>query len=150
MAQNDSSLKDFIHNFDLLIKKIAPGEVNTTLEFVVLLDSFIAEVKKTGARNLIISAPHTSPMFKHKIKTWIIQYILPQMQSIGIRRLAFAVQRENIGLDEIISNPKKNFEVGIFTSLSVATAWIMNLSFSTGQTRICEALSSEYFSQYPH
>ena len=150
MAPNDSPLKGFIRNFDLLIKKIAPGDVSTTFDIVVLLDGFIAEVKKTGARNLIISASHTSPIFEHKIKTWIIQYILPQMQSIGIRRLAYVMQGESTMPHEIIRTPKIDFEVGMFTSLSAATAWIMDLSLTPGQIRTCDTLSPEYFRQYPH
>ena len=150
MPPNDNSLKGYMRDFDLLIKKIAPGEVWTTFEFVVLLNGFIAEVRKTGAKNLIISASHTSPIFEHKIKTWIIQFILPQMQCIGIRRLAFVMQDEISKPHEIIRIPNKNFELGIFTSLSAATAWVMNLSLTYGQTRTCEALSPEYCLQYPH
>lgn len=150
MPPNDNSLKGYIRDFDLLIKKITPGEVRTTFEFVVLLNGFIAEVKKTGARNLIISASHTSPIFEHKIKTWIIQYILPQMQCIGSRRLAFVMQRESSTSYEIIRLPNKNFEIGIFTSQSAATAWVMNLSLISGQIRTCTSLSPEYCRQYPH
>ena len=136
----DSPRKDFIRNFDLLIKKVAPGQANTTVDFIVLLHSFIAEVNLTGARNLIIAAPHTSPIFERKIKAWTIQYILPQMQSSGIRRIAFVMQEKNTGLSQIIHIPKKGFEVGVFASLSEATAWIMNMSMVANRSKTCDAL----------
>ena len=136
----DGPRKDFIRSFDLLIKKITPGQANSTVGFVVLLNDFIAEVRQTGARNLIIAAPYTSPIFERKIKTWTIQYILPQMQNSGIRRIAFVMQERNTALSQIIHISKKGFEVGIFASLSGATAWIMNMTTVAGRTRTCDTL----------
>lgn len=134
---------DYIRNFDLLIKKIAPGLTYTTVDFLILLDNLIVEVKHSGARNLIIAASHASPIFENKIKTWILQYILPQMYNSGIKRIAFVMQGKTTGLEEIIHIPIKGFEVGIFSSLSGATAWIMNLSLAPGQARTCDTLNSK-------
>jgi hypothetical protein len=133
----DNAHYQFINNFKLLIKRIAPGSIKTTVDFVIILHGILSEVKETNARNLIISIPTDSILFKKKIKTWTFKYLLPQMQTIGIRRVAFVMQHKNVDHPEIIHNKKKGFEVGIFSYLSEATAWIMELSTGPYRTAIC-------------
>lgn len=133
----DNAHYEFINNFKLLIKKIAPGGIKTTVDFVLILHGILSEVKETKARNLIITIPTDSILFKKKIKTWTFKYLLPQMQTIGIMRVAFVMQHKYLDHPEIIHNAEKDFEVGIFSYLSEATAWIMELSTGPYRTASC-------------
>ncbi len=133
----DNAHYEFINNFKLLIKRIAPGSIKTTVDFVLLLHGILAEVKETKAVNLIITIPTDSLLFKKKIKTWTFKYLLPQMQTIGIMRIAFVMQHKYVDHPEIIHNAKKDFEIGIFSYLSEATAWIMELSPGSYRMATC-------------
>ena len=133
----DNAHYEFINNFKLLIKRIAPGSIKTTVDFALILHEILSEVKETNARNLIITVPSDSMILKKKIKSWIFKYLLPQMQTIGIMRVAFVLQHKYVDHPEIIYNAKKDFEVGIFSYLSEATAWIMQLSSGSYRTANC-------------
>jgi hypothetical protein len=117
----------YFSNFKLLIKKVSPGSLNSTADFLILLHSYIAEAERAGVQNLIIAAPHDSLMFKRKIKTWIIQFLLPQMKHIGVKRVAFVMQTEN-GTDKEISHIiLQSPEIGVFINMPEAIGWTMGL-----------------------
>ncbi|MDY0103980.1 MAG: hypothetical protein RBS07_13680 [Lentimicrobium sp.] len=133
----DIAQYEFIDKFKLLIKRISPGSIKTTVDFVILLHGILAEVKGAKAENLIITIPTDSMLFKREIKRWTFKYLLPQMQTIGIKRVAFVIQHKYVNHPETICDENKDFEVGIFSYLAEATAWILKLSASPYRTSTC-------------
>lgn len=124
--------QNYFSDFNLLIKKVATGSLNSTADFLILFHSYIADAEKAGVKNLIIAAPHDSLQFKRKIKAWIIQFLLPQMRHIGVKRVAFVMQSES-ATDERISHIfLAKPEIGIFISMPEAIGWAMGLTSLPG------------------
>jgi hypothetical protein len=120
--------QNYLRDFNLLIKKVTPGSLNSTADFLILLHSYIAEAERDGVKNLIIAAPHDSLLFKRKIKAWIVQFLLPQMRHIGVKRVAFVMQSENAANKGISHIILQSPEIGVFASMPEAIGWAMGLS----------------------
>lgn len=117
---------DLVRKFSLLIKKIKPG-IHTTVDFLVMLNGMISEAKEKNAENLIIAVPFDSILFQRKIKSWIIQYLLPQMKEIGLKRVAIVLRKSKSEQNRNLLHPDQDPEIRIFTDIAEATGWIMRI-----------------------
>lgn len=142
----DIRSKDFLSELGLLIKKVAPEQVSSTANFLQVINSCISEAEQKEAQNLIISAPYDSPLFERRLRSWIMQYLIPQMKHIGVKRVAFVMQKENCLPHQIVHQVYHFPEIGVFTTIPDALGWIMDLikptsndkiSCSTEQTGYC-------------
>lgn len=141
----DNRSKDFLSELGLLIKKVAPEQVSSTADFLQAINSCITEAEQKEAQNLIISAPYDSPLFDRRLRLWIVKYLIPQMKHIGVKRVAFVMQKENCLQRKLVHQVYHFLEIGVFTTIPDALGWIMNLTKPANNDIIdCSTKQTDY------
>ncbi|MCB9016725.1 MAG: hypothetical protein H6541_13135 [Lentimicrobiaceae bacterium] len=122
------ALYEFNKDFNLLINQIEADQMRSPSGYILSLVAMLQETERLKARNLMVMAPAEVFHLNNKIHDWVAQYIIPQMSHLGVKRVAFCVSKLPAELTEHIAVFGNEPEVGVFTSMPRAKAWIMGVS----------------------
>lgn len=119
---------EFITEFSLLIDHIDPHLVKSPSGYIMNLLSLLDEAKRLHAINLLVLAPAEVYHLNLKMHDWVSRYLIPQMNHSGIKRLAFCVTCVPEKMEEHRTISGNSPEIGIFSSMPMAKAWILGIS----------------------
>ena len=124
---------EYNSRFSLLISKTPPGGKITFTDYTLFLFSFLREAELHPVRNVIITSPDLPKEFSEKLHIWFNNYIIPQFNHLGVVRIAIVTGPGNN------RNKKRPVfcgikpEIGLFSSMPEAKAWITGL-FNQSET----------------
>lgn len=118
---------EFLADHGILINHVNENYVVSPSSYILNLIAFLDEAERLKATKLLVMAPSEVYHMDFKMHEWVSRYLFPQMNHIGIKKIAFCVK----SLPEDMAEHKATFgqkpEIGVFTSMPEAKAWILDL-----------------------
>lgn len=134
---------EFLADHGMLINHVNEGHVNSPSSYILNLIAFLDEAERLKATKLLVLAPSEVYHMNFKMHEWVSRYLFPQMNHIGISKIAFCVK----SLPAVMKEHKATFgqqpEIGVFTSMPEAKAWILGLLDKSSITLTFEAQGSD-------
>ena len=143
------AIYEFNKDFNLLINQIKANQMCSPSGYILSLVSTLQEAERLKAKNLLVMAPAEVFNLNNKIHDWVAQYIIPQMSHLGIKRVAFCVSKLPQELTEHMAVFGNQPEVGVFTSMPRAKAWIMGVS-DKPESMLLKTTGFNHFSNPAH
>lgn len=112
----------------MLVNHIDPDEVVSPTSYILNLLTLLDEACRLKATNLLILAPAEVYHLDFKMHDWVSLYLIPQMNHMGIERIAFCVNKLPENMDEQKTIFGQKPEVGVFSCMPRAKAWILGVS----------------------
>jgi len=119
---------EFLNEFKLLINHIDPHKVIAPSGYILNLISLLDEAERLKATKLLVLAPAEVYDLDFKMHDWVSRYLIPQMNHLGIKRVAFCVSRFPEKINEHSTIFGHSPEVGVFTSMPRAKAWVLGVT----------------------
>ncbi|NTW23593.1 MAG: hypothetical protein HGA37_02745 [Lentimicrobium sp.] len=118
---------EFLSDHGILINHVNSHYITSPSSYILNLFSFIDEAQRLKATKMLVMATSEVYHMELKMHEWVSRYLFPQMNHIGIKKIAFCVKKI---VDEQ-NDHKATFghqpEIGIFTSMPEAKAWILDV-----------------------
>jgi hypothetical protein len=118
---------EFLQNHSILVNHVNGGEVVSPSSYILNLISFLDEAERLKATLLLVMAPSEVYQMNFKMHDWVSRYLFPQMSHIGIKKIAFCVNSLPADMKEHKSTFGQNPEIGVFTSMPEAKAWMLDV-----------------------
>lgn len=119
---------EFLQEFSLLIDHIDPQLVVSPSGYIMNLLSLLDEAQHRKAVNLLVLAPAQVYHLNFRMHDWVSSYLIPQMKHAGIERIAFCVNKLPEEMEEQRTIFGRFPEIGVFSSMPRAKAWILGVS----------------------
>ncbi|MFH1121024.1 MAG: hypothetical protein V1775_14495 [Bacteroidota bacterium] len=118
---------EFLADHGMLINHVNVRDVVSPSSYILNLISFLDEAERQKATRLLVLAPAEVYHMDFKMHDWVSRYLFPQMNHIGIRKIAFCVKSLPENMNEHKATFGHNPEIGVFTSMPEAKAWILDV-----------------------
>jgi hypothetical protein len=142
-STNSKPQFEFLADHSILINHVNENFVVSPSSYILNLIAFLDEAERLKATKLLVMAPSEVYHMDFKMHEWVSRYLFPQMNHIGISKIAFCVK----SLPEDMAEHKATFgqqpEIGVFTSMPEAKAWIMGLLDKSSITLTFDVIEKE-------
>ncbi|PKN93439.1 MAG: hypothetical protein CVU43_24765 [Chloroflexi bacterium HGW-Chloroflexi-5] len=118
---------EFLPDHSILINHVNLCRIKTPSSYILNLLELLDEAERLKATKLLVMASSEVFHMDFKMHEWVSRYLFPQMKHIGVLKIAFCVK----SLPDSMAEHKATFgqqpEIGVFTSMPEAKAWIMGV-----------------------
>lgn len=118
---------EFLSEHGILIDHVSSQSVSSPSSYILNLIAFLDEAERLKAKLLLVLAPAEVYHMDFKMHEWVSKYLIPQMSHLGILKIAFCAKSLPEEMNEHTATFGKNPEIGVFTSMPEAKAWIMGI-----------------------
>lgn len=136
---------EFLADHSILINHVNENLVVSPSTYILNLINFLDEAERLKATNLLVMAPSEVYHMDFKMHEWVSRYLFPQMNHIGIEKIAFCVKSLPKDMAEHKATFGQNPEIGVFTSMPEAKAWVMGLINKSSITLSFDIVDKEPF-----
>jgi len=144
-STNSKPQFEFLADYSILINHVNENLVVSPSSYILNLIAFLDEAERLKATKLLVIAPSEVYHMDFKMHEWVSRYLFPQMNHIGILKIAFCVK----SLPEDMAEHKATFgqqpEIGVFTSMPEAKAWILDLLNKSSITLSFDVIEKDPF-----
>ncbi|GEM_PF-3512087 len=123
---------EYLSNYRLLISKQVISQTESYTSQIPLFFNLLKSTEICGAENIVMTVPALSAPHMEKLNNWFFNYIYPQFNQLGVRRMAI-VSNNTAAIPALKYTVYPAVtELRLFCSIPEAIAWI---------TGICNTLS---------
>jgi hypothetical protein len=126
---------EYLSNYRLLISKQVISQTESYTSQIPLFFNLLRSAESCGAENIVMSIPSLSTPHMEKLNTWFFNYIYPQFNQLGVRRMAI-ISNEPAAIPALkyTAHPVAT-ELRLFRSVPEAMAWITGISNTLSEER---------------
>jgi len=128
VTRKSDSHFEFVEKYNILINHVNTKYNDSPSSYILDLTRFIKEADRLKADRLLVIASSEVFNLNMRMYEWISSYLFPQMKHSGIKKIGFCASTKS----DSVTRHKAIFgidpEVGVFTSMPEAKAWVLDLT----------------------